>query len=44
MSRIFMAVDRLMSRRKLAAVSQMHLYSLYIKHVTQNDEDALDSS
>jgi hypothetical protein len=44
MSRMFMAIDRLMCRRKLTAVSQMHLYSLYIKHTAHIDEDAADSA
>lgn len=44
MSRIFMAIDRLVCRRKLTAISQMHLYNLYIKELTQNDEEGLDSS
>ena len=39
-----MAIDRLMCRRKLTAISQMHLYSLYIKQTTQNDEEALDAA
>lgn len=43
MSRMFMALDRLVCRRKLTAVSQMHLYSLYIKNLTQNDEEAIES-
>ena len=38
-SKIFMAIDRLICRRKLIGMSQLHLYSLCIKEITQNSND-----
>lgn len=44
-SKIFMAIDRLICRRKLICMSQLHLYSLCIKEITQNgnEEDSPES-
>ena len=44
-SKIFLAIDRLISRRKLIGMSQLHLYSMCIREITQNrnEDEALDN-
>ena len=44
MTRMFMALDRLMGRRKLTAMSQLHLYGLFIRHTVQDDDGYASSA